>query len=335
MPSAYLDTPYVRVKLHSERLIVLAPKTAADPKQILREIPFTALECLVLNEHVQITTEAVAALLRRGIPLHYLDYRGLFLGQTTAAPGADADVRQQQYQRGVDAAFTLSAARAIVAAKIYNQLRLLQKADAYRDLCASEELDRLKALETRADTATGLDSLRGCEGAASALYFDLWARYLPPEFPFERRCAHPPCNPVNACLSYGAAFVYHELVTALHCRGLDPGLGHLHVTENGRWSLALDLMEPFRPALIEALTLRLFNLKMFAVDDFERREEGVYLKPAARKKFIAEYERRIQRPFFSTHAGHRTTLRQQLADQAVLYKRALSEPDTFRPFRMS
>ncbi len=40
-------------------------------------------------------------------------------------------------------------------------------------------------------------------------------------------------------------------------KGLDPAPGFLHVTENGRWSVALDLMEPFRPVLTEALALDL------------------------------------------------------------------------------
>jgi CRISPR-associated protein Cas1 len=335
MPSAYLDTPYLRVKLHSERLIVLAPKTAADPKAILREIPFLELERLVLNEHVQITTEAVAALLRRGIPLHYLDYRGGFLGQTLAAPGGDSAFRLQQFQRGADPGFGLTTARSIVAAKIGNQLRLLQRADAYRDRCSNEELDRFNSLQTGLEGAANLDAIRGFEGAASAHYFVLWARYLPPEFPFERRRAHPPGDPVNACISYAATLIYHELVTALHERGLDPGLGHLHVTDNGRWSLALDLMEPFRPAVIESLTLRVFNLGMFAPDDFEPQDGGVYLKRDARKQFVAEYERRMQRSFLSEHAGHRTTLRQQLREQAVLYKTALTDPAQFRPFRLN
>ena len=65
------------------------------------------------------------------------------------------------------------------------------------------------------------------------------AQFLPPEFPFERRSSRPPGNPVNACISFGSALVYQEVVAAIHLRGLDPGLGLLHQTENDRWSLAL------------------------------------------------------------------------------------------------
>lgn len=335
MPIAYLETPYVRVKLHSERLVVLAPKKAQAPTNVLREIPLLGLDRVIISEHVQITTEAVAALLRRGIPLHYLDYRGGLLGQTHPDVEANAEWRLTQYRQNQDTEFSLRIARTIIATKIHNQRRLLQKADAYRDRCADEELNRFCALQTQAETATTIGSLRGTEGAASALYFQLWSRYLPKEFPFERRTAHPPLNPVNACISFTATLVYHAMICAIRCAGLDPGLGHLHVPENGRSSLALDLMEPFRPALVEALTLRMFTLSMLKPGDFEPHAGGVYLKAEPRGKLISEYERRLERTFVSAQLGHRTSLRQQIAEQAVGYKTALNRPESFKPFRLN
>ena len=101
-----------------------------------------------------------------------------------------------------------------------------------------------------------VDELRGYEGAATARYFQAWAVFLPESYPFERRSKRPPLNPVNACISFGATLVYSEVVAYLHAHGLDPSLGLLHATENGRWSLALDLMEPFRPVVVEALAFQ-------------------------------------------------------------------------------
>ena len=101
------------------------------------------------------------------------------------------------------------------------------------------------------------------------------AGFLPAEFPFERRSHRPPHNAVNACLSFAYTLLYHDVVSALHARGLDPGLGLLHATENGRWSLALDLMEPFRPALADALTLRMMSHQMLSPADFQARDGGI------------------------------------------------------------
>ena len=53
--------------------------------------------------------------------------------------------------------------------------------------------------------------------------------------------------PAMAALLSAGIFiqVYNEEVAFLHAHGLDPALGLLHATEDGRWSLALDLIEPF------------------------------------------------------------------------------------------
>jgi CRISPR-associated protein Cas1 len=180
-----------------------------------------------------------------------------------------------------------------------------------------------------------IDELRGYEGAATARYFQSWALFLPPAFPFERRSTRPPLNPVNACISFGATLLYSEATAFCHAHGLDPALGLLHATEDGRWSLALDLVEPFRPVLVEALALDLFSHDVLNAGHFEPHNEGVYLNAAGRSRFFLQYERRLERQFMSEAAGHRTTLRQQLEQQAVRFKAALEQPGAFDPFVMN
>jgi len=193
----------------------------------------------------------------------------------------------------------------------------------------------LDAIFASLKTSQSIDELRGYEGASTARYFQAWASFLPAQFPFERRSTRPPLNAVNACISFGATLLYAEAVAYIHAHGLDPALGLLHTTENGRWSLALDLIEPFRPVLVEALALDLFSHQILNADHFEPRNGGVYLNEQGRKKFILQYERRMERQFLSECVEHRTTLRQQLEQQAVMYKSALEQPDKFEPFLLN
>lgn len=335
MPTAFIQLPYSRIKLHSERLLVLAPAKPGEPDELLQQIPLAELDHLTLTEEVQITSQAVGALLRRGVPICYLDDRGQLLGQTLAASSRHAATRLAQYRRSLDPAFSLGVAARLVAAKIYNQRRLLQRAEGNRPRDLTTELNRLDQLAARAETAASLEELRGVEGAATALFYPAWAGFLPEAFPFEHRSRRPPHNAVNACLSYAAVILYSELVAQIHLHGLDPGLGALHSTEDGRWSLALDLMEPFRPAAVEAATLRVFSLGVLDAKDFEPHEGGVYLSLAGRRKFVLQYQRRLEREFLNEHTGQRTTLRQQFATTVVSYKTALDEPDRFQPFRLN
>ncbi len=199
----------------------------------------------------------------------------------------------------------------------------------------ANDLQWLEALLASLKTSQTIDELRGYEGASTARYFQAWASFLPPAFPFERRSTRPPLNPVNACISFGATLIYNEMVAFIHAHGLDPALGLLHTTEDRRWSLALDLIEPFRSVLVEALALDLFSHQILNASHFEPKNDGIYLNEAGRKKFFLQYERRMERQFMSEAAEHRTTLRQQLEQQAVLFKGALEQPERFEPFLMN
>jgi CRISP-associated protein Cas1 len=354
MPTACINQPDCRVHLKSERLEVYGRNAETNRDELLREIPLRDLDRLVVCESVQVSSQALATLLRNKIPVNILGWNGQFLGGFLPAINAHGLGRIRQYRRNLDPAFCLQMAGRIVAAKLYNQRRVLQRLSAGRKTAAKQEneadepgykteanqraeeaLTWLDQLFASIRTSASIDELRGYEGAATARYFQTWSMFLPAEFPFERRSSRPPLNPVNACISFGATLLYTEAVAFIHAHGLDPALGLLHATEDGRWSLALDLIEPFRPVLVEALALDLFSHQILRADHFEPRHGGVYLNEQGRKKFFLQYERRMERQFLSESAGHRTTLRQQLENQAIMFKASLEQPEKFEPFLMN
>ncbi|MGA3179530.1 MAG: CRISPR-associated endonuclease Cas1 [Terracidiphilus sp.] len=334
MPTACINQHDCRVSLKSERLEVFGRNEQTQRDEVLREIPIRDLDRLIIAESVQVTSHALAALLRASIPVNVLGWNGEFLGGFLPALNAHGLARLRQYQRTLEMPFALQMAGRIVTAKLYNQRRVLQRMAASR-----EESPEVKAALTWLDSlfaslkqSASVDELRGYEGASTARYFQAWASFLPEQFPFEGRSKRPPLNPVNACISFGATVVYMEEVAFLHAHGLDPSLGLLHTTEDGRWSLALDLMEPFRPVIVEALALDLFTHQILNEKHFEPKNGGIYLNEEGRKKFILQYERRMERQFLSESAGHRTTLREQLENQAVMFKASLENQERFEPF---
>lgn len=357
MPSAWITQRHALVRLTSRRLRVYGfadlqtsekadqEVNDADPsaeratekgkRVLLREIPLIDLERLLMEESVTLTAEAQAMLLRRGIPIAILSRNGRYLGGFFPATPAHAHWRNLQYRQGQDHDFLTAQTRKIVTAKIYNQRRVLQRLAAGRGLDQSPQLNRLKGLLKRMERTRSIDEMRGFEGSASALFYRGWATFLPDAFPFQRRSRRPPHNPVNAVISFTATIIYHEMVGFLQAHGLDPGLGCLHTTANGRWSLALDLIEPFRPVIVEALTLDLFSRQMLRENHFEPWNSGIYLTRDGRFKLILQYEKRLDREFISEHLGRRTSLRRQMEHQAVTFKAALEESSKFQPFRMN
>jgi CRISPR-associated protein Cas1 len=351
MPTACLNQSDCRVHLTGERIEIYGRSEASEKDELLREIPLRDLDRLITSESVHFTAPALAEILRRGIPIQFFSWNGRFLGNFLPAQNHHGLSRLRQYQRTLEPAFALQMAGRVVTAKLYNQRRVLQRLGASRvgdppapapthpsdpsDPHLSATLKWLDALFASIRASTTIDELRGYEGAATARYFQAWAGFLPDAFPFERRSTRPPLNPVNACISFGSTLLYNEAVAFAHAHGLDPALGLLHATEDGRWSLALDLIEPFRPVFVEALALDLFSHQMLNAAHFEAKKGGVYLNEEGRRKFFLQYERRMERQFMSESVGHRTTLRQQLEQQAVMFKSALEDPATFEPFLMN
>ena len=342
MPTACINQSNCRINLCGERLEVHGHNEETDRDECLREIPLRDLDRLILSESVHISSPAMGEILRRGIPIGYFSWKGRFLGQFLPAENHHGFSRLLQYQQTLDPAFALTLAGRLITAKLYNQRRVLQRVHASRSKNEPADhpspgpipptLQFLDSLFGSVQRSASLDELRGYEGTAAARYFQAWATLLPAAFPFVRRSTRPPLNPVNACISFGATLITNEMTAFLHSHGLDPALGLLHTTENGRWSLALDLIEPFRPALVEALALDLFSHQILNASHFDSRDGGTFLNETGRRKFFLQYERRMERQFMSECVGHRTTLRQQLENQAILFKAALTETASFEPF---
>ena len=331
MPTVCINTPGSKVRLTSERLEIHGPGEDGQVT-ILRSVGLREIDRFIAREGVQITSEALSAMLRAEIPVALLGWDGRCLGAFHPTATAHGLTRLRHYQIVQDPPFCLAMTGRIITAKLYNQRRVLQRMAANRAQDIRPALDSLSSLFSDSSRAQNIDELRGFEGAAAACYFTQWATFLPPSFPFERRSRRPPLNPVNACISFGSTLLYQEMVSFIHAHGLDPALGMLHATEDGRWSLALDLIEPFRPVLVEALALDLFTHQMLDRTHFEPRNGGIYLNTEGRARFIVQYERRMEREFMSECVGHRTTLRRQVDAQVVMFKGALTEPAKFEPF---
>lgn len=343
MATACIQTFGSRVSLESEHLVIAVPSDDDNsPRETRRIIPLRDLDRMVMGEGVSATTPALMEMLRRRIPISFIDGRGEFLGSFQPAAPDHGAARLRHYQCMSEPEFPLTLAKEMITAKIYNQRRVVQRVAANRkaeDKPISAEipktLSRLEHMIKLAATSRTLESLRGYEGIAAARYFAAWASLLPKDFSFQRRSTRPPLNPVNAVLSFTSVLIYQEMHSFLHAHGIDAALGLLHTTENGRWSLALDLMEPFRPVVAEALTLDLFSHRMLNHSHFESQKGGTYLNREGRAKLILQYEKRMERQFMNEAVEHRTTLRQQLENQAIKFKSALDDPTKFRAFRMN
>jgi CRISPR-associated protein Cas1 len=218
-------------------------------ESVLRRVRVGELDQVLLFGGVDITSRAMALLLRREIDLVLLTQNGNFRGRLCGRGSKNVQLRLTQYQRSTDPAFCLGVARAIVAGKLQNQRQILLRAQRrLQDNDLAVVLGSLRVLGQRASDCGNLDVLRGLEGQGASLYFGQFGKLIRnPAFQFSTRTRRPPRDPVNALLSFGYAVLGSTAETEVYRCGLDPMLGFLHQSAYGRPSLMLDLLEEFRP----------------------------------------------------------------------------------------
>ncbi len=187
----------------------------------------------------------------------------------------------------------------------------------------------LGRLADRAAQARTDNELLGFEGDAAARYFRLFPAMFGdtardfPAFSFEKRTRRPTADPVNALLSFAYAMLTRTWLTALSAVGFDPYLGFYHHPRFGRPALALDMMEPFRPILADSTVIQAINNGEVKADGFLASGDAVNLKPAAKRAFIAAYERRLDQEVTHPVFGYRLSMRRLLEVQARLLARHL------------
>ena len=335
MATLYLTEQGSSLRKEHNRLVI------ERDKRKLGEIHEFKIERVVVFGNVQLTTPVIAFLLERGIDTAFLSVHGKLKGRLAPIETKNVMLRLRQYQRVHEPVFASAMAQSFVVGKIANCRAALSRYQRnHREIGLNAEIAQLETLKQRAQGVSSRDSLRGVEGQAASVYFDGLGKMFRRGVTFEKRARRPPTDPVNALLSFGYALLYNEAISALCAIGCDPYLGFYHTPHFGRCSLALDLMEEFRPLVADRLAVNLLNLGVVTPEDFTREEGGgMRLSDDARKLFLREYERLIGADFNlpPSHGAHsgisRTTLRKSLYEQALVVRGALMRGTPYQSFQ--
>ncbi|MBT3322845.1 MAG: CRISPR-associated endonuclease Cas1 [Anaerolineae bacterium] len=351
MPTLYITEPGSQVHKSNNRLII------KNGKEILEAIPITKIDQVVLmGRGVSVTTAALHALTRRGIGIVYLTGTGGYVSRMTGPEHKHSRLRFQQAQWVSRREIALETARSIVHGKILNQRTLVQR-HAKQGRWAKRALVGMGTMAERAKNARSVEELRGLEGQGAKEYFGLLRQMLrPPEdggsWRFERRAYYPPPDPVNALLSFAYTLLLRDLVTACELAGLDPYLGCLHEIDYGRPSMALDLIEEFRPIIADSIVLFVVNRPMVRLSDFKEvpfkkkvdaREmpedildtgkRSVFLTGEAKKDFLAAFEHRVNELVYYPGSGEKRKYRDVFQLQVYQMTRVImGEEKRYTPF---
>jgi CRISP-associated protein Cas1 len=329
MPTLYVTEPGSRIEKEYKRILV----TSADDERIM-SVPLAQVSEVVLVGSVGVTTQALTALLEQGVGLSIISASGRLLGRLQAQLSRNIILRHQQYACAREKETCLRVARAIVLGKVHNQRVLARRLCRTHPAIQPAPIERMSAAAERAAAAGEMGLLRGLEGQAAKAYFSILRQAIPAEWRFAKRTRRPPADPFNALLGLGYTLLVNNLFAAIEVAGLDPYDGFYHADVYGRPALALDLEEEFRAVIVDSVVLGVVNKGILDLEDFHPGEGGgVYLKQPALKKFLAQYNSRLQTEVFHPAAGRRLSYQKCFEVQARRMRKVIEgECEEYAPF---
>lgn len=329
MAILYVTEPKAKISLKNKLIVV-------DYPEQLHEFPSLKLEKIVVFGHADIDTSVLTYCLRENVDVVFLSNKGQYFGRLQGPETKNPKVRLAQYKVSSNPKNCLPLACQFIGGKIKNMRVVLQRqSDGSTPFVMA--INRLGELYQAVSSAESLETLRGLEGAASRIYFSVFGKIVGPRFLFEKRVRRPPTDPINSLLSFGYTLLLYDMFSAVAQAGLDPYLGILHEDKYGRPSIALDMIEEYRPVIVDLVVIMLVNKRMIDPDDFYVNDDGaVLIANQARKKFIEQYEKRMNTKVQYKQGARQEqiTYRRSMIKQAYKLVRALNGEDVYRPIEI-
>lgn len=284
----YITTQQAYVNRDGENLVI-----SVEHVERLR-LPIHTIAGVVSFGNVMWTPYALGLCGERGVTVSMMTESGRFLARSIGHQTGNVLLRRAQHERTSNAETVSLAARWFVSGKIANARTVLQR--VLRDHPDRTDLVSLTKAIKHFEVCLGqlrhpvpVDMVRGMEGEAARTYFRVFDNLILSQkdaFFLRERSRRPPMDRMNALLSFIYTLLVHDLTSACESVGLDPQMGFLHSDRSGRPSLALDLMEEFRPWLADRLALSLVNRNQVEASGFTIRENGSVLMDDTTRRIV-------------------------------------------------
>jgi CRISP-associated protein Cas1 len=307
-------------------------------KKTILDVPLIKMDGLVIMGRASISPAAIAELIDKKIPLSFLTNNGKYIARLEPEMNKNIFVRTAQWKAAGKSAQAVHVTKGFVRGKLKNYRQTLLQSQRRYELNLNAGIAQLSNAIASLDQANSINTIRGYEGAGSAAYFGCFHQLIRVDnFSFATRNRRPPTDPVNSLLSLGYSLLRHDIQGALNIVGFDPYLGYLHTERYGRPSLALDLMEEFRPLIVDAIVLTAINRRMLAPKDFitEPVSGAVSLTKEGLHIFLRLYQEKKQDKFKHPVMQKQLTYQESMEIQArLLAKYLMGELDKYPPLVM-
>ena len=277
-----------------------------------RALPVERINSIYAYGNLTLSGGVILYLAKKGIPIHFFDYYGWY--KSTLYPretliSGEMVVRQAAHY--LDYIERLKLAKKFVEGATGNILRNI-KYQSRKAESLEEYIKKIEGLKVRINNCTTIQTLMREEGMIRETYYNALDKIFPEEYKLIKREKRPPTNRLNTLISFGNSLVYTTVLSEIYNTQLNPTISFLHEPFERRFSLSLDVSEIFKPILSDRIILKLVNKKMLTEKDFEGDLGDMLLSDKGKKKFLKEWDERLN-----------TTVQHKGLGRRVSYKRLI------------
>lgn len=296
-------------------------------------LPIEDISELYIFGEITLTKKLLEYLSQKEILVHFFNYYGYYTGTYYPREHLNSGYMiVKQVEHYIDETKRLYLAKKFVEGSAKNILAVIR----YYKNRGKE----LRELENTINEyyqeifyTDNINSLMGIEGNIRQSYYDKFDAIIEnEEFIFEKRTKQPPQNYLNSLISFGNSLIYVLTLSEIYKTHLDPRIGYLHTSNYRHFSLNLDVSEIFKPIIVDRVIFTLIGKGIIKTDDFYDDLSGILLNERGRKKFIEEYDKKLQSTIMHRELGRNVSYNRLIRLELYKIEKHFMDEEEYEPF---
>lgn len=287
-------------------------------------LPVNKIEDIYAYGKVTLTSQVISYFSEKGIVVHFFNKYGFY--QASLYPReklVSGTVVVKQAEHYLDAKKRLYLAKSFVDGATGNIIRNLKRWKV--------ESEKIEEMRGRIWKQSSIPKLMEVEGKIREEYYSKLDNLVPEEFKMVRRERKPPSNKMNALISFGNMLVYSTVLTEIYNTQLNPTISYLHEPSERRFSLSLDIAEIFKPIIVDRIIMKLVRKNMLKESDFQRDLNAVLLSDSGKRKFLSEYDARLQSTIMHRRLGKKISMRRLIRIECYKLIKHILGAEKYKP----
>lgn len=318
-------------KIISEDFLIGADELT--PNNSGNYIPIESIDSIFAFGTLHFNSRLLSFLAYNGVPLHNFSFKGDFIG--SFFPPADlfsGAILIKQSKAYLDDEIRLAFAQEIISASIYNMSDVLKYYNR-RNKPVDEYVEYLEELREKITLTESVEELRGLEGNAKKIYYSAWQHLFSYPIEFSQRIKRPPNNLINSLISYGNMIVYSICLNQIYQTRLNPDIGFVHEPGDGKYALAYDIADIFKPIITDRTIFYAVNKNIISEADCFIKNGNCILTKDCRKKYVGIIEDKLQSKLSLPGKDKSLTLVRIIKEECYKIIKAISEEQPYRAYK--